>query len=168
MSSIERGVNTPPTQTPMRFAMAPGWPTLTKQRSGTRIAAGQVPLPMIWSLPVISYSSLTLTCVFDHLRSYHPRVRMRRKAACDFSPWASAGPADAMVKASPAARPTAQSLPAWRVASRASLVNIVVFIAFTLPHGKAVVILGLPLSSLGTARRLDGLHVFYGGEHLPD
>jgi hypothetical protein len=83
---------------------------------------------MIWSLPVISYSSLTVTLVFDHFTSYQLSVRIRRNAACDFSPWASAGPMAAIVKASPAANPRAQILPIRRLAWRASELSIVLFL----------------------------------------
>src|SRR5271157_3025463 len=127
---------------------------------------------MIWSLPVISYSSLTLTLVFDHFRSYQLSVRIRRNAACDFSPWASAGPVAAIVTASPAARPRAQSLPAWRLAWRASVPNIVVVIV-TSPHGKAVplVIIARNRSSVPSkpcGNGLDFRHITHGGEHLAD
>src|SRR3984893_1185932 len=166
----ERGVNWPPTHTPNLAAIAPGCPVLRKHWAGTSIAAGQE--FMIWSLPVISYSSLTLTLVFDHFKSYQLSVRIRRNAACDFSPWASAGPIAAIVTASPAANPRAQSLPAWRLAWRASDPNIVVVIGYspTRQRRASCIAKNAPFRVLSgpCGGELDGLHVFSGGEHLTD
>src|ERR1019366_7616099 len=108
---------------PHAFAVRDGSGLSGIDEAALRNMDGRRPSIHDCSLPVISYSSLTLTLVFDHFRSYQFSVRIRRNAACDFSPWASAGPVATTVTASPAAKPRAQSLPAWRLAWRASELN---------------------------------------------